>query len=105
MKALEVPELRALLAVAAKYSRRDELMYRLMFNHAMRITEVVGGWLTQKDGSKVWWDGLHAHHILPTGHIVVPRIKGSLPVDHPVLPDEKEALAQLCAMVPEGRLL
>lgn len=104
MKALHAPELRALLAVAAKYSWRDELMYRLMFNHAMRVTELVGGWLKQADGSKVWWDGLHAHHILPTGHIVVPRLKGSLPVDHPVLNDEREALLKLCALVPEGRL-
>jgi len=104
MKALTRDELRTLLAVAAKHSWRDELMYRLMFNHAMRVTEVVGGWLVQPDSSKVWHEGMTAKHVISGSYIMAPRLKGSRPVEHPILPDEKEALLKLCVEVPEGRL-
>jgi len=103
MKALDKFELKALLEVAAKHSWRDALMFRLMFNHAMRVTEVVGGWLAQKDGTKVWHDGLMAKNVVGN-YLVAPRLKGSRPVEHPLLSDEKEALLRLCAEVPEGRL-
>lgn len=103
MKALDKFELKSLLEVAAKHSWRDELMYRLMFNHAMRVTEVVGGWLEQKDGSKVWFEGLTAKNIVG-GMLVAPRLKGSRPVEHPIWDDEREALLRLCAERPEGRL-
>src|SRR5258708_6859679 len=104
MKALTRDELRTLLAVAAKHSWQDELMYRLMFNHAMRVTEVVGGWLAQPDGSKVWYEGMTADKVIDGSYIVAPRLKGSKRVEHPVLPDEREALLRLCAEIPEGRL-
>jgi len=38
------------------------------------------------------------------GYIVLPRLKGSRPVEHPILPDETQALLRLCTEVPEGRL-
>ena len=104
MKALSKDELLALLAVARKHSEHDELMLRVMFNYAMRVSEVVGGWLYQSDGSKVWHEGLTAKHIVSGSYIVAPRIKGSNRVEHPLLPDEKEALLKLCAGTPEGRL-
>ena len=104
MKALDKSELKSLLEVAAKHSWRDALLLRLLFNHAMRVTEVVGGWLEQKDGTKVWHEGLTAKNIVGGNYLVAPRLKGSRPVEHPLLPDEKEALLRLCAAVPEGRL-
>jgi len=104
MKALDKFELKSLLEVAAKHSWRDALLLRLLFNHAMRVTEVVGGWLEQKDGTKVWHEGLTAKNIVGGNYLVAPRLKGSRPVEHPLLPDEKEALLRLCAEVPEGRL-
>src|SRR5713226_2541576 len=97
MKALSKVELKALLAVAKRHSERDELMLRVMFNHAMRVSEVVGGWLYQSDGSKVWHEGLTAKHIIGGSYIMAPRLKGSRPVEHPVLPDEREALLKLVA--------
>ena len=104
MKALDKSELKALLAVAGKHSWKDELLFRMLFNHAMRITEAVGGWLEQKDGTKVWHEGLTAKNVVGGNYLVAPRLKGSRPVEHPILPDEKEALLRLCAEIPEGRL-
>ena len=102
MKALTKIELDAVLAAAGRHSKRDELMFRLMFNHAMRITEATGGWLVQKDKSKVWHEGLSAKNIVG-GYLVAPRLKGSKSIMHPILPDEKEALLALAKEVPEGR--
>jgi integrase len=90
MKALDKFELKSLLEVAGKHSWKDELLFRMLFNHAMRITEAVGGWLEQKDGTKVWHEGLTAKNVVGGNYLVAPRLKGSRPVEHPILPDEKE---------------
>lgn len=103
MKALTRSELDSVLAAAGRHSWKDELMFRIMFGHGMRITEVVGGWLAQKDKTKIWHEGLTAQSIVG-GYLVAPRLKGSNPVKHPILADEKDALLRLAAEIPEGRL-
>jgi type 1 fimbriae regulatory protein FimB len=103
MKSLTVDELNRLLAVAHRHSERDWLLFKIMFNHAMRVTEVVGGWLYRKDGMKYWHDGLTAKNIVDD-YLVAPRLKGSRRIEHPLLPDEKDAVLKLVIETPSGRL-
>jgi integrase/recombinase XerD len=66
-------ELDALLAVAARESEQDALMFRVMFNHGLRVSEAIA---------------LDDTNIV-SGHLIVQRLKKSKKTLQPLLPDEK----------------
>lgn len=103
MKAFSKVELESIIAVAAKHSERDAIMFRVMTNHAMRVTEVVGGWVRGEDGQRVWHEGITAASIVGGQYLIVPRLKGSKRIEHPLLPNEKSALLRMAAETPTGR--
>jgi integrase len=104
MKAFSREEFEALISVAEKHSKRDALMYRVMMQHCMRVTEVVGGWAKAKKGERYFHEGITAKSIVNGNFLVVPRLKGSRRIEHPLLTNEKEALLKLAADTPEGPL-
>jgi integrase len=77
MKALTQPELDALLAVSGEHS----LMFRVTFNHGLRVSETLG--LTTGN--------------IPTELIDVQRLKGSKRTIQPLLGGERDALMKLAA--------
>jgi integrase len=77
MKALTQPELDALLAVSGVHS----LMFRITFNHGLRVSEVLG--LTAEN--------------IPAELLDVQRLKGSRRTIQPLLPGEREELLSLAA--------
>ena len=82
IQSLERAQLLELLACAKAHRRRDWLMILLAFNHGLRATEIVGGWLTSKDRKtkeikRVWYPGLTPGNFSRT-HLTVHRLKGSL---------------------------
>jgi len=64
MKALSRDEFESLLFVAEKHNKRDALMFRIIMQHCMRITEVVGGWAKLKKGAKYFHEGITAKSIV-----------------------------------------
>jgi integrase len=97
MKSLTRPQLDRLLTVARKHSEQDYLMFAVIFNHGLRITEVTGGWNTVK-GVRVYREGLTKANII-SGHLVMAREKGSKTTVQPLLLDERAALEHLAATV------
>lgn len=93
MKSLTRPQLDRLLTVTRKHSEQDYLMLAVIFNHGLRISEVVGGWATVK-GVKVWNEGLTRANIV-SGHLVIQRLKRSRKTVQPLLPSERQGLEQL----------
>ncbi len=77
MKALTQVELDALLAVSSEHS----LMFRVTFNHGLRVSETLG--LTK--------------HNIPAELIDVQRLKGSKRTIQPLLGGERDALLKLAA--------
>jgi len=77
MKALTQSELDALLAVSGEHS----LMFRICFNHGLRVSEVLS--LTKDN--------------LPSGLLDVQRLKGSKRTIQPLLGGERDALLKLAA--------
>jgi integrase len=88
MKSLTRAELDSLLAVAAKYSTTDALLFLLTFNHGLRVSEVCS--LTAKN--------------IADGFLTVQRLKGSKKTTQPLLPNEKEGLLRLAAVRKTGTL-
>lgn len=82
LKSFSQSELASLLAEARRNSESDYLLFRVCFNHGLRISEALA---ITKDNIK-------------HGRLILPRLKGSNPVDHPLL-DEKEALEKMAATV------
>jgi integrase len=97
MKSLSKEQLSALNTVAERHSVMDALMFRVLFNHGLRITEVTGGW-NRKDGVRFYREGLSKANILD-GFLVMQREKGSHLTRQPLLPDERVALERLAATV------
>lgn len=81
MNHLPQTQLDALLAAAKKESLAEWLMIRVASNHGLRVSEVV-----QMRGTQVCG-----------GRLYVPRLKGSLATDQPLLEDEREALVRHAA--------
>jgi integrase/recombinase XerD len=84
VKSLSKDELKALLAVAQGL---DRLMFTVMFNHGLRVSEVIN-----LDESNV-----------VDGHLVVQRLKGSEKTCQPLLPDEQELTAMRGRFFPLSR--
>jgi integrase len=81
MKSLTKPELVEFLRVARKHSELDYLMYKLMFYHGLRVTEVVGGWSVRKDKKtgervRVMIAPISAENIVDR-YLAIQRLKGS----------------------------
>jgi len=87
MKSLNKTELDSLLAVARRHSETDYLMLLVGFNHAMRVSELIG--LTRES--------------VVDGFLLVKRLKGSRDGIQALLDSERDALTRLAAST-EGRL-
>lgn len=85
MKSLTRPELDSLLAVAAKYNPLHALMFRVTFNHGLRVSETLS--LTREN--------------VVNGYLVVQRLKGSRKTSQPLMADERDGLMKLAK--DEGR--
>ena len=104
-----------LLSEAKKESERDWLMILVAFIHALRATEVVGGWNRRKNKQtgkieKIYWPGIHAANIVGS-KLVLSRLKNSNPVEddlfeseNPLL-NERAALIALCRKTPPNQRL
>jgi integrase/recombinase XerD len=84
MKSLTKDELNRLLAVAGS----DALMLRVMFNHGLRVSEVI----TLNETNVV------------SGHLVVQRLKGSCKTTQPLLEDEQALLTMKGTFFPMSRI-
>jgi len=87
MKSLTRDELANLLDAAKQGSDRDALMFRVMFNHGLRVSEVIT---------------LSPANIV-SGHLVVQRLKASRKTTQPLLDDEKELLTMTGTFFPMSR--
>lgn len=83
MKSLTKVQLDALLAVAGT----DALMFRVMFNHGLRVSEVIS---------------LNDSNIVD-GHLVIQRLKGSEKTTQRILSDEQELLTKTGRFFPMSR--
>jgi integrase len=81
MKNFTKPELDGLLAAARKESEADYLMFLVMFNHGLRVSEMLA---------------LSASNIVGN-FLVVQRLKGSKKTCQPLLPSERDGLLKLPA--------
>jgi integrase/recombinase XerD len=84
MKSLTRDELDRLLAAAGS----DALMFRVIFNHGLRVSEVIA--LTDAN--------------VIDGHLVVQRLKGSKKTTQPLLGDERELLTMKGVFFPMCRM-
>jgi|HubBroStandDraft_1064217.scaffolds.fasta_scaffold173488_2 integrase len=91
MKSLSRPELDAVLAEAKGDDIEAWLVLSMLFNHGLRVSEVVGGW-SKIDGEKVYHRGLYAENVV-NGRLETERLKGSNGAIHPLFPEEIEHLA------------
>jgi integrase len=83
MKSLTHEELGRLVLAAGA----DGLMFRVMFNHGLRVSEVIA--LTDAN--------------VVDGHLVVQRLKGSRKTTQPLLADEQELLTMKGRFFPMSR--
>ena len=88
MKSLTRDEFHRLLDAAGQESDRDELMFRVMFNHGLRVSEVIS--LTPEN--------------IVSGHLQVQRLKKSRKTTQPLLSDEKELLTMTGRFFPMSRM-
>jgi type 1 fimbriae regulatory protein FimB len=79
MKNFTKPELDSLLAAARKESETDYLMLLVMFNHGLRVSEMLA---------------LSSSNIVGN-FLVVQRLKGSKKTCQPLLPSERDGLLKL----------
>jgi integrase len=79
MKSFSKPELNALLAVSSEHS----LMFRVTFNHGLRVSETLG--LTAEN--------------IPDSLLEVQRLKGSKRTEQPLMNGERDELLKLRATV------
>jgi integrase len=84
MKSLTKDELSRLLEVAGT----DRLMFAVMFNHGLRVSEVIA---------------LDENNVVD-GHLVVQRLKGSRRTTQPLLPDEQELRTMKGRFFPMSRV-
>jgi integrase len=95
-KSLNSEQLTSLLSVARRHSELDYRALLIGFNHGLRVTELVGGWLTDKEGKRSWYPGLTKANVID-GHLVVQRLKGSHRTIQALLPSERDAVLHLAA--------
>ena len=88
MKSLTRSELDAFLEVAKQHSRQDWLMFKTMFFHGLRVSEVIA--LTDAN--------------IVDGHLVVQRLKGSKKTTQRLLSDEQELLTMKGLFFPICRM-
>jgi integrase len=88
MKSLTRDELIRVLSVAEQESHIEALMFRVMFNHGLRVSEVIE---------------LSPANIV-SGHLVVQRLKRSRKTTHPLFEDEKELLTMTGKFFPMSRM-
>ncbi len=81
MKSLTKPELDDLLSVAKTHSEMDYLLFLVIFNHGLRVSEALA--LTKDN--------------IVDGYITVQRLKGSRKTTQPLLPQERAGLLALAA--------
>jgi integrase/recombinase XerD len=79
MKNFTRPELDSILSVARESSERDYLMFLVMFNHGLRVSEMLA--LTPAN--------------IIGDFLVVQRLKGSKKTAQPLLPSERDGLLAL----------
>jgi integrase len=84
MKSLTKDELSRLLEVAGT----DRLMFRVLFNHGLRVSEVIN--LTDAN--------------IVDGYLVVQRLKGSCKTTQPLLADEQELKTMTGTFFPMSRI-
>lgn len=95
ISALDMGEMRRLLQAAAARRERDRLIFAIVFNHGLRVSEVVG--LTREN--------------VHDGKLDVQRGKRSRRTIHALIEsadplfDEKKSLIALCARTPEKQRL
>ncbi len=82
MKSLTRPELEALLSVAKNESFDDYLMFKVTFNHGLRVSEACGP------------TGITREHITSDGWVTIDRLKGSNVCRHPLNREERDFLMQ-----------
>lgn len=111
---VEFDQVLQLLAVAKKANERDWLMICVAFIHALRASEVCGGWTVKHKKGKLvhdkWFPGLMPANIVGA-RLRLTRLKGSNPVDdelnedeNPLL-NERKALFDLCRITPRNQKL
>ena len=88
MKSLTHEELSKLIAAARSRSSLDGLLFTVLFNHGLRVSEVIN--LTDAN--------------VVDGHLVVQRLKGSDRTTQPILADEKELLTMKGRFFPICRM-
>ena len=88
MKSLTRDELDRLYDAAERESHLDALMFRVMFNHGLRVSEVIA--LTPAN--------------IMSGHLQVQRLKRSRKTTQPLLDDEKELLTMSGRFFPMSRM-
>jgi len=81
VRSLSKDELQKLLEVAKSHNETDYLMLLVMFNHGLRVSEVLG--LTREN--------------VQGDLLVVQRLKGSEKTAQPLLPSERDGLLKLAA--------
>jgi len=103
MRHLTKDELVALLSVSEP---QDRLIFLLAFNHGLRVTEIVGGWLTDKNGNHKWYSGITLKNFVGE-YFVIERLKGSCKTIQKICPNEAALLTEyLKTFTPgeDGRL-
>jgi len=88
IQSLTREELDRLIAEAAKHSTRDALMFRVTFNHGLRVTEAV----TLSDANVI------------NGYLTVDREKNSNDTTQRILADEQELLTMKGKFFPISRV-
>jgi integrase/recombinase XerD len=88
MKSLTRDEKERLQDAAKQESSLDALLFRVMFNHGLRVSEVIE--LTPAN--------------IVSGHLVVQRLKRSRKTTHPLFEDEKELLTMTGRFFPMSRV-
>lgn len=84
MKSLTMDELKSLIQVAGS----EALMFRVMFNHGLRVSEVIN--LTDAN--------------VVDGHLIVQRLKGSKKTTQRLLADEQELTGMTGRFFPMSRI-
>jgi integrase len=90
MKSLTRNELDEVLRFAKLDDTEAWMVLSMLFNHGLRVSEVVGGW-SVIDGEKVYHRGLYAENVVD-GRLETDRLKGSKGACHPLFPEEIEYL-------------
>jgi integrase len=88
MKSLTKSELLNLIDAAKQESDLDALLFQVMFNHGLRVSEVIS---------------LNPENVI-SGHLVVQRLKKSRKTTQPLLDNEKELMTMTGRFFPMSRV-